>query len=101
MNLFANAVNGHIQHLETYISRGNKIVQSVQHKGLFIINYPDGRFCSVNSSCESMLLLHPPDKNQKFLEHTRFNFNTTQAYKPNPNKKEKWQREPKFTTRLN
>jgi len=104
MNSFSSALNGHVQYLAPYISRGNKIVQSTHHEKMFVINYPDGGFISITSSCENMLLLHPPDTNQEFKQHRHFNFSATQAYKPTKKSKEEtWfkKKKPVFTTRLN
>lgn len=83
-----------------YISRGVKISQSAHHKDLFLFSFADGGFFSITSSAENILYLHPPD-NSKFEEAEKFNFSKTQNYRPTAQPKEKWQKEKRFTTRLN
>lgn len=87
--------------LDTWISRGVKISQSVHHKDMFIVSYPDGGFFTINSSAEAMQRLHPKDIVEIFREHEKFNFIHTSDYHPIKQPLKKWQKEKKFTTRLN
>lgn len=87
--------------LPTWISRGIKISQSCHHKDLFILNYPDGGFVTISSSQEAMQRLHPKDIVEIFREHEQFKFNHTSNYVASKQPKEKWQKEKKFTSRLN
>lgn len=42
-------------------SKGITISESGQHKGMFILDYLDGKFININSSLEQMLKSHPID----------------------------------------
>jgi len=87
--------------ITTYVSRGVKISQSCHHKDMFIFTFPDGGFFSIHSSAEAILKLHPKDIVENFKEELMFKFNHTSNYKPIKQPIEKWQREQRFTTRLN
>ena len=58
-----------MDYFQPYVSNGALIKQSSSHPGMFIFEYPNGGFCTINSTATLIQETHKRDKNQDFQRH--------------------------------